>query len=509
MTNDGRRRFSIIRMILFCLIFLFFLLLIMWLFKKNSPNMKPIYDGIFRDNINSMQDAGEAYFTNDRLPKNEGESVKISLQEMLDKNYILPFTDKDGNACDLNNSYVSVVKTKKNEYELKTYLVCGKDSNYIVKILGCHDHCENDCNKTCTIEKITQYQFVKVTEKTKNVYSCSKGTLSGKYCLIKDIDTKDKVVKTSTKTDVKAADVSKIKTPLKVTVGKEKVYVPAEKTPDTKKKVMDKVETGQASEKKVYDDPIPAPSTTEQQCVEKEEKVNYKCNCTTYTDSEGRDVTTCSTCTKTIKKEECKDVTIPGKPICPKESTDHSGSGDTLKCWHFETVPGTKKCPKESTDHSGSGDTLKCWHFETVPGTKKCPDKIKPENQSGSGESLKCWEYKDVFSCPTNTDEKSGSEESLKCYAVEEVVKCDTANGWKLKGKNCYKTTKISTKVCPNGYSETKDGKCTKTTTNKVKAKVSKKKYTTKAYKWSQLEELSGWERTGKTKTINGKEVCE
>ena len=508
MTNE-RRKFSIIRMILICLIFLFFLLLIMWLFKKNSPNMKPIYDGIFRDNINSMQDAGEAYFTNDRLPKEEGESVKITLQEMLDKNYILPFTDKDGNACDLNNSYVTVTKTKNNEYELTTYLVCGSDSNHIVKILGCHDHCENNCNKTCTIEKIMQYQFVKVTEKTKNVYSCAKGTLSGKYCLIKDVDIKDKVVKTSTKTDSKPAEIEKVKTPLKVTVGKEKVDVPAETTPATKKKVMDTPVPGESKKKKVMDDPIPAPSITEQQCVEKEEKVNYKCNCTTYTDADGRDITTCSTCTKTIKKEECKDVTIPGKPICPEVSTNHSGSGDSLKCWHYTTIPGEKVCPEVSTDHSGSGDSLKCWHYETVPGTKKCPDRIKPENQSGSGDKLKCWEYKDVYSCPTNTDEQTGSEKDLKCYDINEVAKCDTANGWKLKGTSCYKTITISNKVCQKGYDETKDGKCTKTTTSKVKAKSSKKKYTTKAYRWSKEETLAGWNRTGKTKTINGKEVCE
>ena len=84
----------------------------MGIVKKNAPKLDHIYDGIFRDNINSMQDAGEAYFTNDKLPKEIGEEVKISLQEMLDKNYILPFTDKNGDECSLTESYSKVVKTK-------------------------------------------------------------------------------------------------------------------------------------------------------------------------------------------------------------------------------------------------------------------------------------------------------------------------------------------------------------------------------------------------------------
>ena len=50
---------------------------------------------------------------------------------------------------------------------------------------------------------------------------------------------------------------------------------------------------------------------------------------------------------------------------------------------------------------------------------------------------------------------------------------------------------------------------CKKYKTDKVKAKS--KKITTKYYKytWSEKETLSGWTRTGKTKTVNGKEKCE
>ena len=50
---------------------------------------------------------------------------------------------------------------------------------------------------------------------------------------------------------------------------------------------------------------------------------------------------------------------------------------------------------------------------------------------------------------------------------------------------------------------------CIKTTFKTVKADVTKKEETKKVYKWSKEETLEGWERTGKTKEILGKEVCE
>ena len=91
-TEISKRGFSIIGAILICLAILLFLFIIMGIVKKNTPNLNPLYDSIFRDNINSMQDAGEAYFTNDKLPTEEGQEVILTLQEMLDKNYILPLS---------------------------------------------------------------------------------------------------------------------------------------------------------------------------------------------------------------------------------------------------------------------------------------------------------------------------------------------------------------------------------------------------------------------------------
>ena len=51
------------------------------------------------------------------MPEKVGDSVKLTLQDMLDKKLILPFLDKDGNECDAKKSYVKVTKEEKMRYK--------------------------------------------------------------------------------------------------------------------------------------------------------------------------------------------------------------------------------------------------------------------------------------------------------------------------------------------------------------------------------------------------------
>ena len=124
------------------LLFIFLLTLIF-----PTPNLTPLYNRIFNDNIQTMKDAAENYFTKERMPEKEGDSSKLTLQQMMDKKLVLPFLDKNGKECDLEKSYVEVTK-KKNEYELKVYLKCGSETNYIIEPIGCYNFCpDNSCVK--------------------------------------------------------------------------------------------------------------------------------------------------------------------------------------------------------------------------------------------------------------------------------------------------------------------------------------------------------------------------
>ena len=72
------------------------------------PNLTAFYDGVFNNNLNAMKDAAKSYYTVERMPDEVGKSSKMTLQEMLDQNLLLPFVDKDGKACDTKKSYVKV-----------------------------------------------------------------------------------------------------------------------------------------------------------------------------------------------------------------------------------------------------------------------------------------------------------------------------------------------------------------------------------------------------------------
>ena len=141
----GINWFDIIAKLLFLIVFV---LILMWFMPKasNMPNMTAFYSNVFRENIFYMKDASKDYYTVERMPKNVGDVSTMSLQDMINKNLILPFVDKNGNACDADASYVQVTKQEK-EYSMKVNLVCQNESHYIIDTIGCYnfDICDN-CN---------------------------------------------------------------------------------------------------------------------------------------------------------------------------------------------------------------------------------------------------------------------------------------------------------------------------------------------------------------------------
>jgi len=132
------------------LLIVIFIFLLMYLFPM--PNLNPFYSSIFNNNIQTMKDAAEDYYTTERMPEENGKSTKMTLQEMIDQKLIIPFVDKDGKACNTKKSYVKVTKKDK-EYELKVSLTCGKESNYVIEKIGCYNFCPTG---SCTLAEIKQ-----------------------------------------------------------------------------------------------------------------------------------------------------------------------------------------------------------------------------------------------------------------------------------------------------------------------------------------------------------------
>ena len=121
------------KIILRLILIVLFVLLIIWLFPM--PKLDSFYSKVYNDNLNTMKEASENYFTEDKLPTNTGSSVTLKLQEMLDKKLVTSFTDKNNNECSTTNSYAQVTKTENNNYVLKVQLSCDDKTDYILENL--------------------------------------------------------------------------------------------------------------------------------------------------------------------------------------------------------------------------------------------------------------------------------------------------------------------------------------------------------------------------------------
>lgn len=542
-SNERGSRFSILDIVVKLIFAALFIFILAWLFKKNVPNMAPFYSNVFRENIKYMQEAGESYFTDDKLPKEIGESNKISLADMFDRKLILPFVDEDGHSCNQYDSYVSVTKTD-NGYELKTNLVCNKESNYTIKILGCHNYCKDAlCSKTCSVEQITEYKYKKLSNVT--TYKCPSGyKKDGKYCVQSKIVDSKSATKTNTTTRVDVIDADKVYDSGK----KTEVDVIKTKNDDTYEKVyinaIKEVSTGTTTRTKVYVDPIKSTTSgststtkeayscqktktvresydctkykTETQCTKKYKQEAYSCNCSTKYVG-GVYKTSCNTCYKSVPYQSCSDVKKSYTDTCYRDVT--KTYTDTCYRDKTTTTPGstTYSCPSYAEGSEGSGSSLKCYYYQETSTagstTYRCP--ADADGSSGSGANLKCYYLEKVsggysYKCPSKANYSTGFGKNLRCYVVTNGsyhYECNE-KGYKLDGKTCKKTiTETSTtKKCDSGYKLEGD-KCNKYSTSKIDATKTTSQKT--IYKWSRSESLSGWTRTGDTRTVQGEEKCE
>ena len=76
-----------------------------------TSSLQVLYGQAFANNVNSMREAATGYFTTERLPKNVGDSVTLTLGEMLEKKLVLEMKDSNNNACSLTDSYVKLTNS--------------------------------------------------------------------------------------------------------------------------------------------------------------------------------------------------------------------------------------------------------------------------------------------------------------------------------------------------------------------------------------------------------------
>ena len=163
------RKISLLSILIKVIIAIIIILTIVWAMayynRGLSDSINVLTEDIFDKNLERMKEVGKEYFTTERLPKKIGDVKVLTLKEMYSKNLILELTDKYGNSCSSDTSYVSIEKYE-NEYQMKVYLECGEEDDYIIVIMGCYDYCDNDIcepKDDKPADKLIEYQYVKTT----------------------------------------------------------------------------------------------------------------------------------------------------------------------------------------------------------------------------------------------------------------------------------------------------------------------------------------------------------
>lgn len=441
-----------------------FILLLVWLFKINTPNMKPFYSNVFRENIKYMEEAAESYFTNDKLPKNIGDTVEMTLAEMIEEKLIIPFVDEDGKECDENASYVQVIKNKK-DYTLKVKLVCPSEEDYTEKTLGCYDYCE-DCDK-----EVTEYQYKQEVTTNKVSYSCPDGG--------KPKDGKCYVYNTTSYKATQNTGVSytcpdggdldgticrkenKVTYNAKVSYNGGYYYCPNGGNPSGNKCYVtnDNSYTYAAKASTTGGRTYAATKTTN--------RVNYLYN-RTYEKPAGY---TCST----SKEYTCSNIVL-----CPTLKTVYIG------CYKNET---TYSCP-----NGGNLSGTTC----VVPGTTtySCPN-------GGDLNGTTCY-VRNVSNYSYNASH-TGSSSSFYCDSSNHDLNNGICSYIDKKTYSATRETNKTTYDCPNGGDLNKTNKTCEVTklTKTYNATKSTKAVKSYKYKWSTLESIEGWTRTGKTRVVN------
>ena len=187
-TNDYERRgFSIRDFLLKLILVIIFVFLLAWLLPKfmgpsvynynnkdgkcqtgtcDTTGISALTSQIFADNIEKMKNAAISYYTDERLPKNVGDSDTMTLSDMIGKKIILALIDKNNKVVDLEKSYVKITKLD-DEYILKVNLKDSEKEDYILVHLGCYTYCEGLlCQKQTTNvavkgSKVTGYVPIK------------------------------------------------------------------------------------------------------------------------------------------------------------------------------------------------------------------------------------------------------------------------------------------------------------------------------------------------------------
>lgn len=173
-----------VRLVLALLVLVLSVKLISLIVSNNETNK---VETNMNSNLDVMMNVATNYFKEDLLPKKAGESNKILLSQLIKEKKIDSIKDENGNKCSTEDSFIKVTKLDK-EYQIKAYLVCGKNTDYINKFIPIK---ESDITvtpvtttKITTTKKVTSKKTTTKVKTTKKTTTKKVTTKTNKYSVI-------------------------------------------------------------------------------------------------------------------------------------------------------------------------------------------------------------------------------------------------------------------------------------------------------------------------------------
>lgn len=187
---ESEKRINWLSLFIKIVIVFIFILIIIWLISKLLGIGRLSKE--FKDNINNMEKVSLEYFKTIELPIKKGKSIKITLEELIDKELIISTNKDSDNKCDAKNSYSEITREEK-KYTVSTTLKCGREKDTIKESFSLSNckNCNNQTNKeeeqkdTSDKENIDNSDKPKETiyyehiKKTKEYTKWTRGNLTG------------------------------------------------------------------------------------------------------------------------------------------------------------------------------------------------------------------------------------------------------------------------------------------------------------------------------------------
>ena len=477
---EENKGFTIKDLLIRLVLIIIFIFLLIWLFPM--PDLKPLNNQIFADNLDRMKDVAKSYYTVERLPKDFNTSKKMTLKEMIDNKLILPLMDSNGKYCSEKDSYIEVTKLE-NEYVIKVYLSCTDKQDYIIEHFGCYDICSDKCKELATTTtakstakttinsttkgkvttknngKIYEYEFTKrVCADNFDKYVCPTGyNLVGSKCIKNNVSTSivaaDKNVSYVTSVDEKDA---------KPVITNSSKKEPASCSNEVKSSTINATLKSVLSNKvQVGTQKVTA---TTKVTLDVKGAIGTKTTVTSdYIKTQNYDVITATKYATGYKWKYVSTLTSTKSNLAFSNDNEKLVLVDTweeLECSQcFATVRIYKyfRYKKEATGYAYSCDSFpgyqkygedKCRKATTV--TKACPSGYKDNGTNCSKENI-------TYSCSTYGKDYVLDNNKLTCTKTTYSYSCPSGTEKTSDPKYCTK------KVygCPSGTTET-NGKCSK-----------------------------------------------